>query len=147
MCNVLHYIRGSYPSFIAHTGSCARPKSSFRLQLSLLRKVFAGCCQSLLENGPSRHYLRNLCMVAWTRTPQCSAGALARFFPADNGLALEGRGSAHLDHPCNATSTRTAISGLQSFLYVQAPILARPPGCTHRCSLVAPGRPGRLHHA
>jgi hypothetical protein len=145
--NICCYLNRHCPVLIAHTGSWARPKSSPRLRLSLLRLVFAGCRQSLLENGPSRHYLRSLCMVAWTRTPQCSAGALARFFPADNGLTLEGRGSAHLDHPCNATSTRTAISGLQSFLYVQAPILARPPGCTHRCSLVAPERPGRLHHA
>ncbi len=31
----------------------------------------------------------------------------------------------------NATSTTELISGLQSFLYVQAPILARPSGCTH----------------
>ena len=36
------------------------------------------------------------------------------------------------NEPCNATSTGGPISGLQSFLYVQAPILARPPGCTHR---------------
>ena len=45
--------------------------------------------------------------------------------------------------PCNFH--RESISGLQSFHYVQAPTLARPPGCTHR-SLSA-GRPGRLHHA
>jgi len=31
----------------------------------------------------------------------------------------------------NATSTTELISGLQSFLYVQAPILVRPSGCTH----------------
>ena len=28
---------------------------------------------------------------------------------------------------------RGALSGLQSFAYVQAPMLARPPGCFHRC--------------
>ena len=33
---------------------------------------------------------------------------------------------------CDATSTEHAFSGLQSFRYVQAPIFARPPGCTHR---------------
>ena len=38
--------------------SRARPKPSRRLQLSLLRRVFAGCCQSLLGDGPSRRYLR-----------------------------------------------------------------------------------------
>ena len=52
-----HYVRGSYPSFIAHTGSCARPKSSHRLRSSLGRQVFAGCCESLLEVGLSRRYL------------------------------------------------------------------------------------------
>jgi len=33
-----------------------------------------------------------------------------------------------LNYPCNATSTRKAISGLQSFTNVQAPTLDRPPG-------------------
>ncbi len=36
-------------------------------------------------------------------------------------------------YPCNATSTGADITGLQSFAYVQAPILARPPDCTYRC--------------
>ena len=35
------------------------------------------------------------------------------------------------------------ISGLQSFAYLQAPVLARPSGCTHHVS----GRPGLTHHA
>ncbi len=55
---VLHPVRGHYPSFIAHTNACARPQPSRRLRLSLLRQVFAGCCQSLLGVGPSR---RDLC--------------------------------------------------------------------------------------
>jgi hypothetical protein len=55
---VTHHIRGHYPSFIAHMHSRARPKPSRRLQLSLIRRVFAGCCQSLLGDGPSRRYLR-----------------------------------------------------------------------------------------
>jgi len=112
------------------------------------RRVFAGCRQSLLEDGPSRRYLCNLCIGAWTLTPQCPFGALARFFPKDIGLTLDLRRSAHPHSPCNATSTRHAISGLQSFRYVQAPILARPPGCTHLWKTIRfPGRPGRLHHA
>jgi hypothetical protein len=72
-------------------------------------------------------------MGAWTLTPRCFFGALTRFFPKNIGLTLDLRCSAHPDSPCNATSTRHAISGLQSFHYVQAPMLARPPGCTHRC--------------
>jgi len=47
---------------------------------------------------------------------------------------------------CHATSTESRLSRLQSFVHLQAPTLARPPGCTHRDSL-AVGRPGRLHHA
>ena len=39
------------------------------------------------------------------------------------------------------------ISGLQSFRYVQAPTLARPPDCSHRRGSSPSGRPGRLHHA
>jgi len=51
------------------------------------------------------------------------------------------------DYRRNATSTTELISGLQSFHYVQAPILARPSGCTHHWTSKCPGRPSRLHHA
>ena len=47
----------------------------------------------------------------------------------------------------NATSTTGTFSRLQTFHYVQAPILARPPDCTHRYGSNSIGRPGRLHHA
>jgi len=47
----------------------------------------------------------------------------------------------------NATSTTGDISGLQTFRNVQAPILARPPGCTYRCKTNPTRQPGRLHHA
>jgi hypothetical protein len=40
------------------------------------------------------------------------------------------------NYPCNATSTGSRISELQSFVYLQAPMLARPPGHTHRSSLL-----------
>ena len=129
---VLHHVREHYPSFIAHTGSCARPNPSRRLQLSLIRRVFAGCHQSLLGIGPSRHYLHNHCMVAGTHTPQCPFGAFTRFFPKGFGLHLLGNSLAHLNIPYNATSTGRGFTELQSFLYVPAPILVRPPGCTHR---------------
>ena len=80
--DVQHLVRGRYSSFIALTDSCARPKSSRRLRLSLFRPVFAGCCQPLLEDGPSRRYLHNLCKGAWTHTPprsrrSCPFGRLA----------------------------------------------------------------------
>jgi hypothetical protein len=49
------------------------------------------------------------------------------------------------EDPCEATSTGSGISGLQSFADLRAPTLARPPGRSHRSPVT--GRPGRLHHA
>jgi hypothetical protein len=49
------------------------------------------------------------------------------------------------ENPCEATSTGSGISGLQSFADLRAPTLARPPGRSHRSQVT--GRPGRLHHA
>ncbi len=47
----------------------------------------------------------------------------------------------------NATSTTTLFSKRQSFRYVQAPMLASPPGCTYRARTTPYGQPGRLRHA
>ena len=69
------------------------PPTSFGV--GLVRWVFAGCCQPLLGVGPSRRYLHNPCIGAWTLTPRCPFGALARFFPKDLGLTLDLRRSAH----------------------------------------------------
>ena len=48
-------------------------------------RVFAGCGQSLLEDGRSRHDRCDPYVGAWTLTPQCPSGASARFFPEDGG--------------------------------------------------------------
>jgi hypothetical protein len=87
-------VRGHYPSFIAHTGSCARPKPSCCLGFNLAQQVFAGCCKSLLGDGLSRRYLRFPCIGAWTLTPPQLSGALTRFFPESIGLTLRSRSSA-----------------------------------------------------
>ncbi len=64
-------------------------------RFSLVRWVFAGCRQSLLGDGPSRHYLCNPCIGAWTLTPLCFPGALTRFFPRNIGLTPRETRSAH----------------------------------------------------
>jgi hypothetical protein len=94
--DVQHLVRERYPSFIALTDSCARPKSSHRLRLSLFRPVFAGCCQPLLEDGPSRRYLRNLCRGAWTHTPPRSCRSRPFGYPSiRSGTSTAG----HRPHP------------------------------------------------
>jgi len=98
-CDVSHHIRERYPSFIAHTDSCARPNPSRRLQLSLLRQVFAGCHQSLLGDGPSRCYLLNLYMGAWILIPRRLFGASTRFFPKSFGLTLDLRRFGAIELP------------------------------------------------
>src|SRR5450755_4105367 len=79
-------LEGRYPLVVAHTGSCARPSPSPRLRFPVARRVFAGCRQSLLGDGPSRHYLRDPCVGARTLTPPRSSAAHVRFFTEDTGL-------------------------------------------------------------
>jgi hypothetical protein len=88
------HLERHYSSFIARTGSCVRPSPSHRL-VFLVRRVFAGCYQSLLGVGPSRHYLCNPCVGAWTHTPPCLSGASTHFFPESNGLTPRETRSAH----------------------------------------------------
>jgi hypothetical protein len=126
-----HRLGRRYPALLAPTGSCVGPESSCRTRSSLRRLVFAGCCASLLEAGPSRRYLRSPCTGAWTLTPPHSTGALTRFFPADIGLTSTLTGSACEISPRRGFSAGTAISRLQSFRHVQAPVLARPSDRAH----------------
>jgi hypothetical protein len=114
---------------------------------TFIRRVFAGCHQSLLGVGPSRRYLRNPCIGAWTPTPQRPFRCICSFLPEGLRPHLRLKRFGTPDNRRDATSTTLNFSRLQSFRYVQAPILARPPGCTHRCGSMSTGQPGRLHHA
>lgn len=64
----------------------SRTNVLFHPPVSPRLKVLAGCYQSLLHIGPSRRYLLNLYLGAWTRTPPRFFGAFARFFPENIGL-------------------------------------------------------------
>src|SRR4030042_145100 len=75
----------------------------------LIRWVFAGCHQSLLGDGPSRRYLCNPSIGAWTLTPGCLSGALIRFFPESYSLSHVAHTSAHPASRRNATSTTTSL--------------------------------------
>ena len=87
----------------------------------LIRRVFAGCRQSLLEDGLSRCYLCNPSMGAWTLTPGCLSGALVRFFPESPSLTLVAPSSAHPPFRRNATSTATRFRGGSHFVMFRLP--------------------------
>jgi hypothetical protein len=124
--NICCYLNRHCPVLIAHTDSWARPNSSPRLRLSLLRLVFAGCCQPLLDDGPSRRYLYNLYMSAWTLTPQCFIGALTRFFPMNFGLTLDLRRSAHQTASAMQLQQSTLFRGCSHFVMFRLSCLLDP---------------------
>ena len=69
--------------------------------------------------------------------PGCLSSALARFFLLSFGLPQRFNGSTTRYFPCNDFRT-DRISGLQSFLNVQASRFACHPGRSHRCGLLTP---------
>ena len=143
-------LEGHYPLVVAHTGSCARPSPSPRLGSRLARRVFAGCRQSLLGDGPSRHYLYDPCAGARTHTPPRSSAALVRFFTQDTGLTPRETGSARGSVPtwqlpwgavfrgCSHSITFGLLHSLGPQTAPTATLTAGPPGLSHHAS------PGRL---
>jgi len=95
-------------------------------RFSLVRWVFAGCRQSLLGNGPSRHYLRNPCIGARTLTPQRPFGAPARFFPKDFGLTLVARGSTRQLSVVMQLQRRGIFRGCSHSIMFKLPYLLGP---------------------
>jgi len=132
--DVSHHLRGRYSSIIAPTGPCARPNPSHRLRSM---PWSAGLCR--LPSAPAGKWpfpalsLQSLrrCLDPYPEVlPWCTCSLLPRRqrpHPNSDEFGTP-------DHPCNATSTGTHFSRLQSFTNVQAPTLASPPGCTHRRS-------------
>ena len=126
-------LEGRYPLVVARTGSCARPSPSPRLRIPVVRAVFAGCRQSLLRDGPSRHYLRDPCVGARTSTPPRSQLHMSASSPGTSASPHRRRvRRARL--PPHGNFGGDPISRLQSFDHLRAPTLARPPGCSHRGS-------------
>jgi hypothetical protein len=124
-------LEGHYPFFFAHTGSCARPKPSHRLQfpspmgLCRLLPVPAGRWPfpTLSLNSLCRCLDPYPAMFSWCTRP---------FLPRRRRLHIWWSVSRTSHAPGNAASAGEPFSRLQSFAHVQAPALAQPPGCTHR---------------
>ena len=64
--------------------------------------------------------------------PAVSPGCICPFLPRGRRPHVTGNTFGTREYPCEATSTGSRFSGLQSFADVQSPPLARPPGRTHR---------------
>ena len=114
---------GTPPSFFAPMDSCARPSSSHLLDFRLVRWVFAGCHQSLLDAGPSRRYLCMSFLGCLAPYPGVSPGALSRFFPEDSGLPPGLTGSALPQFTRTATSARKLSRGCRHSLMFRPPSL------------------------
>jgi len=85
--------------------------------------VCAGCRESLLDHGPSRHYLCHLCGGAWTHTPPCSSGAHTHFFPNDSGLTSRETRSAHGKIPARRFPQGAHFRGCNHSLIFRLPHL------------------------
>jgi hypothetical protein len=96
------------------------------LFVTLIRRVFAGCCQSLLEDGPSRRYLSNPCIGAWTLTPGCLSGASIRFFPKSSSLTSVAPSSAHPTIAAMPLQRRPHFRGGSHSVMFRLPCLLAP---------------------
>ena len=83
----------------------------YRFRISLIRKVFAGCCQPLLQDGPSRRYLHSLCKGAWTHTPPRSWRSVRLDALAQRLGRFDRRTSA--SPPGSTSSARETIPAMQ----------------------------------
>ena len=95
--------------------------------VSLFRQVFAGCCEPLLEDGPSRRYLCDPCRGAWVPTPPRLSGAFVRFFPDHIGLILTLRNSARENCPASSFPQGFLSRGCNHSFIFRLPYLLDPP--------------------
>jgi hypothetical protein len=91
-----------------------------------IQRVFAGCCQALLGDGPSRRYLCNPYIGAWTLTPGCLSGAFVRFFPESNSLTFVAPGSAHPSTAAMPLQRRPYFRGGSHSVMFRLPCLLAP---------------------
>ena len=120
------HLNRHYPLLHRSYGLMRQTKTLPPPSVSLLRLVFAGCRQPLLGDGPSRRYLCNPYMGAWTLTPQCFFGALTRFFPKNIGLTLDLRRSAHQIASAMQLQQGTLFRGCSHFVMFRLPCSLDP---------------------
>ncbi len=132
------FARGALTPVITITTSCAGPKASHQLRFYTRWSVFAAWAIRCWSEGPSRRFAACLSLDAWTFTPAVSVVHYP-FLPTQLRPSRNGYTVGTLAFTRTTTSVRTVISGLQSFLYVQASRFACHPGRSYRCGLPPQG--------
>jgi len=125
-------LQGVLTPFIALTTSCASPETSSQLSLFARWAVLAAWTIRCWSLGPSRRYMTRTFSWMLGPLPRLSRWCMYPFLPTErrpfrNGYAVGSLAKIH-----TTTSVRTVISGLQSFLYVQASKFACHPGRSYR---------------
>ena len=125
-------IRLESASFVAHTGSFAAPIGlSPPSAFGLVRRVLAGCYQSLLPMAASRRYSESLSLDAGPHTPAARRVLAPVSSTASSAFPHGQIGSASRVYPANDFS-QGILSRLQVFRNVPASKFARPPDRPYR---------------
>ena len=123
--------RGLTPR-VALTTSCASPKASPQLSLFARWAVLAAWTIRCWSLGPSRRYVTRTFSWMLGPLPRLSRWCLYPFLPTERRPSRNGYTVGSAAKTRTTTSVRTVISGLQSFLNVQASKFACHPGCSYR---------------
>jgi hypothetical protein len=125
--------------FVARTTSCVSPKASSQLSLFARWVVLAAWAIRCWSWGPSRRYLSRTFSWMLGPLPRLPQWCIYPFLPAELRPSRNGYTVGSLAKIRTTTSVRTVLSGLQSFLYVQASRFACHPGRSYRWHLRAQG--------
>jgi hypothetical protein len=125
-------LQGVLTPFIAVTTSCASPKASLQLSLFARWAVLAAWAIRCWSLGPSRRYVTRTFSWMLGPLPRLSRWCMYPFLPTERRPSRNGYAVGSLAKIHTTTSVRTVISGLQSFLDVQASKFACHPGRSYR---------------
>jgi hypothetical protein len=131
----LHHLRGHYPSFLAHTSSCARPKSSSRLCIwcsseRSLQVAASPCWKWALPDVRSA----SLSLGAWVSIPAEPRGAFCSFLPTLYQPSPRDNNRSALHNNPLSNFRAEDFFGMVTIRYLQAPRFACHPGRSYRCS-------------
>jgi hypothetical protein len=124
---VVRLLGGHYPSVVAHTGSFAAPVGlSPPSAFGLVRRVLAGCYQSLLPTAASRRYSENLYLDAGPHTPAVHRVLAPVSSTAPSAFPTEECGSASRVCPRMTTSRGVTFRGCRYSVMFRPPSLLAP---------------------